>query len=288
MRKQAFLFLCHRSTRETRKRFTRLQDGASSFGDVFWLFHASKASPNPKHVPSTMTSVFTDGSLAALGYPMIGPGLIPGHVHFPLLQFFHACPDYAHYWLIEYDVHYAGDWGDFFASITDSFSSDFVSCHVRHHHEQPTWNWWSSLTHPSKSLPREERLRSFNPIFRVSNAGLQCLHEAHSAGWQGHNEVFLPTMIHRAGLSVLDFGGNGPFVPKRFEDRFYTSILTDGRLGAGTMRYRPASWRPGPEQNMLHHPVKSLSWMAQKKGNEVASSLRGQYTRLKKWLPVHA
>lgn len=279
MHKQAFLFLCHHPTRATRAEFAKITDGSDSFGDAYWLYNQRDGIRPRRLLPHGSTYTFTEDSIRTLGYPRIGESLIPGHVHFPLLQFFRSHPSYVHYWLIEYDVRYTGTWRSFFGTLTEAFPHDFVASHLRRYDEEPGWEWWDSLSHPGSDIPRAERLRSFNPIFRVSNAGLQRLHEAHRAGWKGHNEVLLPTLFERSQLSIADFGGDGTFVPNGFRNRFYTSGVTNHQLREGTMRYRPASWRPGRAKNMLHHPVKPLSTFLNMAFKEASATAR---TRLRR------
>jgi hypothetical protein len=285
MQKQAFLFLCHHPTRATSTEFAKLKDGSDSFGDIYWLYHQREGGHTPRLIQSHSKYVFTDDSIKALGYPQIGESLIPGHVHFPVLQFYRSHPTYVHYWLIEYDVRYTGTWRSFFRAITEAFPHDFVASHLRRYDEEPEWQWWDSLSHPGSEIARSGRLRSFNPIFRVSNAGLQHLHEAHRDGWKGHNEVLFPTLFERSQLSIADFGGDGTFVPNGFQNRFYTSGVTNNQLRQGTMRYRPASWRPGRVKNMLHHPVKPLPTFLKMTLQEASFKVRRRLRRLRRAVP---
>jgi hypothetical protein len=57
---------------------------------------------------------------------------------------------------------------------------------------------------------------------------------------------------------MADIGGNGPFVPPGFRNRFYTSVSDPlGSLwGLGTFRFRPALRFPRIMAGRLYHPVK--------------------------------
>ena len=55
-------------------------------------------------------------------------------------------------------------------------------------------------------------IRSFNPIFRISFDSLKHIDEMHSNGWKGHNEVLIPTLLHRKGFKIKDLDNNGNFV----------------------------------------------------------------------------
>jgi hypothetical protein len=105
-------------------------------------------------------------------------------------------------------------------------------------------------------------VRSFNPIYRLSKNAIKFLHSSLSDFWMGHHEVPLPTILLYNGFSVADFGGNGNFVVKGNENRFYTSgCATDGegQLAEGTMRFRPTWEKNGMKENMLYHPVKGTT-----------------------------
>jgi hypothetical protein len=205
------------------------------------------------------------------------PSFFPGQVHFPLLQFFRDNPDFDYYWLIEYDVRFAGDWRLFFDYFRDK-NQDFLTCHIRRHADEPGWRWWSVLHHPHKSIPLSERLGSFNPIYRLSNPSLSFLHQSLSDGWCGHFEVLLPTLLHHNGFTLMDIGGKGTFTPPSMEDNFYTAQRnSDGALECGTMRYRPSFWRAGQEKNKLYHPVKPLPFVVRERINS---------WKCQRWLPA--
>jgi len=195
---------------------------------------------------------------------MTGPSFALGHCHFPLLQFFHDNPDFDYYWLIEYDVRFAGDWHFFFDYFKNT-NEDFLTCHIRRYADEPGWAWWS-LHHPHKSIPLSERLSSFSPIYRLSNASLSFLHQSLSDGWCGHCEVLLPTLLHHNGFTIMDIGGKGTFTPPSMKDKFYTAQFnSNGALECGTMRCQPSFWRVGQEKNKLYHPVKPLSFVIREK-----------------------
>ena len=84
----------------------------------------------------------------------------------------------------------------------------------------------------------ENRIRSFNPIYRISGKALAHIHRALSEKWIGHHEVLLPTLLYHQGFRLLDFGGEGEFVADGGENLFYTSDRSNlsGSLGTGTMR----------------------------------------------------
>jgi len=256
--KQVFLFLSHSASAHVVREYENIQRAIAGMGNSFFLYHA-RCNEAPPGLPWNELYLFSNESLSKLNYPMIGPALVPGHVGFPSLQFFRDHPGFDHYWVIEYDVRFSGDWHFLFNCFKER-QQDFLTCHIRRHADEPDWPWWS-LHHPRKSIPLSERLRSFNPIYRLSKASLSFLHQCLSDGWCGHNEVLWPTLLHHNGFTIMDIGGKGRFTPASMKDNFYTESESnsDGLLDCGTMRYRPSFPRVGEEKNKLYHPVKPPS-----------------------------
>jgi hypothetical protein len=102
------------------------------------------------------------------------------------------------------------------------------------------------------------KISSFNPIMRISNAALQTLHRQLSAGWQGHHEVLIPTLLNFAGHSLMDFGGEGKYVPESWRNRFYENpnTGTENASDTSTIRYRPVIDKLEMNKPLLYHPVK--------------------------------
>ena len=276
-KKPVFLFQSHILSRKTLGEFKKIRKAAEGMGDAWFLYHA-RSEGTPKPLRKCNAHIFTDESLNSLGYPRIGTPLIPGHAHFPLLQFRLAHPEYSNYWVIEYDVRYSGKWSAFFRFFSEN-SADFLTCNIRTQSEEPGWHWWK-LEHPSASIPLASRLRSFNTIYRLSPRAIDFLHQSHLNGWRGHHEVFIPTLLFQNGFSVTEIGGNGSFTPIENHDRFYPGTHNDraGRIGSGTMRYRPAFWKTGRRKDSLYHPVKPLSFVLR----ETEKTLPDRIKRLKK------
>ncbi|MDQ1090492.1 hypothetical protein [Siphonobacter sp. SORGH_AS_1065] len=187
----------------------------------------------------------------------LGEKFVPGNTHLALLKFFLDYPDYESYWLIEDDVRFSGNWSLLFNTFNNFTHFDFLSSHIRSYIQEPYWYWWETLEHDSFEIPLEIRLRSFNPIYRISNNALSYIYNIHKIGWKGHYEVLLPTMLYLGNYKILDFGGSGHFVSEGFQNRFYTSESNHyGSLSQGTMKYRPISRKIGSLKNKLYHPIK--------------------------------
>jgi hypothetical protein len=197
-----------------------------------------------------------------LPYPRFEGLGISYHTHFPILDFYLSHKDYDYYWAIEFDVRYTGDWGSFLRSFR-SFDYDFIASHIRRFSEEPHWYWWDTLHHPSKTIDRNQFVRSFNVIFRISNRALEYIHRAQLDGWRGHNEVSLPTLLLHGGYKIMDFGGDGEFTLPGLTNTAYTSHgLRNGLLNPFcTMRWRPSRGRAGFRRNKIYHPVKPRPMM---------------------------
>jgi hypothetical protein len=255
---QTFLFISHLSSGMIIREFENIRRSTKHLGDVFFLYDTSR-NIIPDRINNLSPYLYSNTCLSSLGYPTIGENIIPGHAHFPLFQFFLDKPNYNYYWMIEYDVRFSGEWQLFFDSFL-RISADFLTCHIRSYADEPYWVWWE-LSHPRESIPLHERLRSFNPIYRISNGALSFLHQAFRSGWCGHNEVALPTLLHHGGLTIRDISGKGRYSVHGMDNEFYSSSESNdsGELSSGTMRYRPVIWRYGRENNKLYHPVKPLT-----------------------------
>jgi hypothetical protein len=254
------LFLCHVRKSDAIAEWRRIQEAVKHTSDSMMLFHATSSLAAP--LVGADVYEFTDESLARLPYTRFSKSIVPGSAHFPLLQFFRDYSRYDFYWLIEYDVRFSGDWNRLFDSFAHN-NADFLSCHLRDHTDEPKWVWWE-LSHPSKHIPVAKRLRSFNPIYRISQTALLYLDQMHRDGWRGHFEALIPTLLSHGGFRLGDFGGSGRFALPENRNKFYLEGRQDraGSLQGGTMRWRPvflglhstsAIWVP----NMLFHPVKS-------------------------------
>jgi hypothetical protein len=184
------------------------------------------------------------------------------HTHLPLLDFYLSHPEYDFYWFIEYDVRYSGNWESLLRAF-EKFDSDFITSHIRRFKDEPEWYWWDTFHNPSKRIPKNQYVRSINVIFRISNRALDYINKAQKNGWMGHNEVSLPTLLLHNGYTIMDFGGDGEFVPPGLKNKVYTSnSLKNGVLNPFcTLRYRPSCSRVGLISNKIYHPIKPRPMM---------------------------
>lgn len=243
--KQAILFLSEKSDFCITEKFNHLSGTyRSDENDIIFLYHQKE-----KLVPDTIKKfphyIFTSNILQDMGYRAIAPHLIPGSNHFPILKFYLSHPDYDYYWLIEDDVYFNGNWKSFFALFT-TYTFDFISAYLRKYQEEPDWYWWNTLQTGRERIEEENKIHSFNPIYRLSRQALAYLHEALLNGWSGHHEVLIPTLLSQRKCSMADMGGNGHFVIDGFHNKLYDKN-TFSHLPLPIQEEKP---------NMLYHPIK--------------------------------
>lgn len=249
----AVVMMTHRFDEPILEEFHRIREGLSVSDQAFLLSDGS--APAPDSVASC-THVFAWEQVARRASRVIGQDILR-NVHLAWIDFFAAHPDFDAYWLIEYDVVYAGAWRDFFDAFRDR-PFDLLCAHVRTHAQEPQWCWWGEIHAPGQDIPRDRLLRGFLPVTRLSQRGFERLQHAVDAGWSGFLEGLIPTLFQVSGLRIGDIGGTGSFVPAGFTNRFYTSVSDPaGRLlDGGTMRFRPSIYFPRIMPGRLYHPVK--------------------------------
>lgn len=257
-KKQAFLLLSNKCTSPVTRLYHQVKQATTGLGHTFLLYHQTSADL-PDALNDINTISFCDNILSGLHYIPISHTLIPGNNHFPVLDFYLKNPSYDFYWFIEDDVRFNGPWEDLFNYFTNQPEQpDLISSHIRSFTEEPDWYWWNTLYHFNTNIPHRLRIRSFNPLYRISNAALSCIHYILGTDkWRGHHEVLLPTMLSLEGYRIADFGGTGQFVPAGQENKFYLDDNPDaqGMINTGTMRYRPLIDRL-EHAGKIYHPVK--------------------------------
>jgi hypothetical protein len=251
----AILFFTHVFDRTALRHLNQLKDQSGKHGTLFVYCDADGQEPPPLSV----NVVTFDFPTIRQTYPRIlGTTLVPGNCHLTLLDFAKRYPQFQHYWVIEYDVEFAGRWEEFFNAFAGQ-PADFVATHLRDRSDEPDWFWWSSVEAPPGTRPID-LIRAFCPIQRVSRSSLELLEASVREGWVGHFECLVPSLLKAHGFSLLDIGGNGRYVIPGAENRYYTSFSwRDGELMYfGSMRFRPEIRTAPSRRNTLYHPVKSI------------------------------
>ncbi len=275
MTASALLWLTHTWAPELEAEFERLYGMACPDSPDVWLLLDSRT-PGAASLAKRYRRchLFDEKTLFQLPYRKLeGRGLIH-HPHFPVFDFFLSHRDYDTYWVIEYDVRYTGQWESLLGSF-QCYDHDLVTSHIRRFAQEPGWFWWDSFHHPTKIVARDNYVRSFNVIYRISNRALEFLHQAQLDGWRGYPEVLFPTLLLDDGFRLLDFGGDGEFTLPELRNGVYTSHASrSGHLSIlGTMRYRPSRARAGRRPNKIYHPVKP-TFMMEPRGDKVRAIAR--------------
>jgi len=261
---KAILFISHLVSPSICWTFRRLSRLHSASYDAIWLYDNSGAS-TPWPVRTTKHHTFSADHLINEAYSFAAGHSLSSNTHFPVISFHEASTEYTHYWVIEHDVRFTGDWAVLFDSFEEN-DADFLTASVSRYANAQEFVFWDSLSHPSAQIPKHKRIRSFNPIYRISAEALDFIIDAHRNGWSGHQEVLLPTLLHKNGFTVEDFGGEGEFAPDDRRNVWYTSrnLNNFGVPDGGTHRFRPRFWKAGSRPNTIYHPVKPVSWFAKR------------------------
>lgn len=257
------LFTSHVASPMILRAFRRLQAEAPAWLDVRFLMHLPAGAP-----PAPNIIGVTDADLRCLAYRAKLPGgqvrIVPGNADLLVLWFARTFPAYERYWTIEYDVDFSGNWATFFDAFGPHDPTDLLAATVCRYDDTPAWRHWGSLVAPPR-FRATNRLRCYLPVNRVTRRAVAVISHAYAAGWGGHHEVAWPTILAMSGLTIGDFGGDGPFVAPQNRNRFYVNNRYDANLAPGSFVYRPAiAHRPLSDlpdygdrpKNWLWHPVK--------------------------------
>jgi hypothetical protein len=217
--------------------------------DVVVLFNKTD-DRNPGYVPPPDVKVFPflERDLRALGYPRKGRHIRDVDIELFSFPFHRAHPGYQRVWVVEYDVDFTGPWSRLFDAFGDD-PADLLATNIHRHADNPGWENWGGLAGP-------DAIRAFMPLSRLSARSYDALDAAYRRGLAGHYECVVPTVIHRAGLTIEDIGGDGEFVRPGNRNRYYTSSPGVNDLSPGTFVFRPVMAAPGMRPNTLWHPVK--------------------------------
>jgi len=239
------LFLASSLDRRVKGHFERLRSEARACLDVYLAV-------NPASLPA-IPGLGAEELMPRRWAAMQARGLmVPGYVDTLWMPLGLTAP-YPYVWMIEYDVDYAGDWGDFFAQFRRN-RADLLTTSLTRLSDDPAWDYWPDLRAPAAVAPADWR-RDFHPIMRLSQRFIRAyVRETLSPDWAGHHEFIIPTLAAHLGMKVEDIGAGG---------LNYTNTPLDPDLGPGSFIYRPARTayfheRPDTfdKPSMLYHPVK--------------------------------
>ncbi len=255
----AVLFLTHFWDEACAAQVGRLRAELGDKYDIFVTgYIASGAKPELPHVVPAIFyreadfDKYPEFSHPALQYYFIGGA-----------RFFRDFSGYGHYWLIEYDVRYTGNWGDLFAELDDP-AVDLYGTVIQTKTENQAWHHWAGLACGNDVIEDGGYVKVFPPLMRVSNAAFRAILAAYARGWHGSYEALWPTALARAGLRIEDIGAFGAFTPPARRGRHYTCAALDSHLTPGSFVFRPSvqEHEVAPAPPLLWHPVKPASRQA--------------------------
>jgi len=260
---QALMMVAHRWSPSIRRHFERLRAEAGSVLPVFLVYSlAAEDEPLPEGCvadivvrPSDAARLLPErAAYAARSGDWTGSA---DRFSFPAM----AGPlrGFERIWFLEYDVDYSGDWSEFFRSVR-GLSADYAATNLRRRADDPHWQSFK----PDPGIDSAAHLASFHPIACFSRRLIDAYLQAVGCdGWSGHTEAIYPTLALSRGLSVIDIGGYGPFVPDGWTDRHYRGTR-DPSVLSRSFGYRPPvsshyfHEAPDvfPDAGRLYHPVK--------------------------------
>ena len=190
--------------------FRQLSSDCSRLDYDSFLLYDESLIPPPV-LPDLPIHAFSLRDLVKMKFPMFAfgnrpPAIVPGNAELPLLHFYSANRGYDHYWLIEYDVRFTGDWCYFFGECSES-PSDLLATHVMRFCDDEKWFWWQTLRFNKQPIDTDRLVSTFFPIYRLSGTACQLLVADYRKQWRGHFEVKLPTILNLNGCLIEDLGG---------------------------------------------------------------------------------
>jgi hypothetical protein len=266
-RRDCAIVLTHTWSPALARHVDKLKREASAVLDVFVVFQGDTASVPDGMSPDLALSMDD----AAAHFPRRAANLrqraaktIFGYVDIVWLTAF-LNPRFAAYdrlWLIEYDVDFTGNWGEFFAEAV-GYEGDLLLTRVRRLSADPGWFHAPKLALPAAA---KDPLIGLFCLSRLSRPLIEGYREAvEAAAWDGHFEALIPTFAELAGYTVAEIGGEGPFTPPERINRHYTGGFAARASIRTTWAYKPALAyhyfvdRPSRfiPRNRLCHPIKT-------------------------------
>lgn len=253
MAQNAFILLTHVWNEAIEFKFNRIRSELSKICDCFILFDRSNndivLNLNSKYVHKyTADEIETE-----LGYNCFEKGRIsPGSAILPIINF-SKNNKYLHYWVMEYDFEFTGDFKLLVNSIINE-QVDLAACHFYSYSEQPSWMWWKTIKYNDGSPGEDIRsmFRAFFPIFRISNTSLKLLDSKYTDGFLGHYEGLVPTLLKSNNLICFDF---------KDVTSFY-NCNHSGLISNSTIRASPSIdmsiLKDNFKENTFYHPIKKL------------------------------
>jgi hypothetical protein len=239
------LFLTSATDDRVIRQFERLRAEARDYVDVYLVV-------NPSSLP-VVPGLNAEELMPRRWKAMLANRyMIPGYLDMIWMPLGLMAP-YPYVWMIEFDVDYAGDWGQFFTQFKRN-RADLLTTSLIRLADDPGWDHWEALRAPA-AVDAADWHRDFHPIMRLSQRFMRAyVDQMRSPDWGGHHEFTIPTLAIHLGMRVQDIGAGG---------LNYTNTPLDPDLSPGSLIYRPprtAYFHERPDTfdqpRMLYHPVK--------------------------------
>jgi hypothetical protein len=266
MNRTAFIYYTHYVSDAVMREIRRLSAELPATYDL-WVTGCAESPDIFKSlmIPRVLTRAYCRNDLLALPYPAkladLRPERTTGSNDLALMRFFRDHPDYAHYWICEYDVRYSGSWTALVEEL-DRASADLLCTHLTRHKNDLAWAHWTTLKSPQGELTNDAKLRGFMPFCRVSQRLFGTIDQYCSKQWRGHYEALWPTVASLEGFVVGEIGGDSPFTPQSRSKRLYHSSYINKDLFLSTFgawpNYSDTSNFGAHIKDTLWHPVKEF------------------------------
>ena len=247
--KAAVLFKCYYHNKSALKEFNRIKSSCDTeLFDVFLSYDNTRR--DLKKTPGTKYHVFDTemiGNRYTEVYKVKNASLWKNTEH-STIDFCLKYPGYSHYWVVDHDVRFTGDWNSFFCSFMQS-DADLIATYISRYgegnwHNEVEESWW-----PWKSgniiMDDSNKVRAFFATYRFSRRALELLDRKYISGIEGFCEMVVPTLLSHEGYSLQDIGKEY-YDEKTFN--FFNRVV-----------------KPGKEKNKLYHPVLPISKVAIRK-----------------------
>lgn len=272
MKRQCILVAAHQRNEKTADILRTLKTQCGHAFDIHLLFDNTRGAYDRDFLPDIDTHLFDCAGLSRR-YDLYSchesGGIVPGNCIFPFLDFLYGHA-YETAWCLEYDVWFSGAWPALFDSFAQN-RSGLLATTLRTQERHPNWFWWKSLKAPADLGDSYRRLAAFLPLFRLTRHAVEGLEAAYAAGWKGHTEAAVPTIIDHLGLGVEDIGET-TFAGSQ-QKRFYANSIGRPRLSPGTFVCPPADFSPVYHDNCLYHPVKHIDDIARIGRQDLAAEI---------------
>ena len=269
MSKNCFCLVTHKWDDVTSAQWKRICDDIGDSADLWILMDvtsdvsAAEATSMLREINSGVFSakttnvfsfdeVFVRKKLESRGYDLQyyeqPQNLFYGNIMSAFMAFYLQCEEnsrgYDYYWFKEWDVEYTGSW----KTLLDKYASnddDYISRSMVH---GTTYNplWWHAGQYKTTTLEKfakEDLIKTFNPIMRLSRKAMEYLDKVFSEGNSGFYEIFLGTVLKKAGFKLGGFLDNGDCELRGFK------FLQRGR----SLEQDDLT-----KKDMLYHPVKKF------------------------------